>query len=115
MDYGRKTAKVGTLEPSKTNSQGRTREPLVIQSKGGGFRKSERKSSGRKGRKRKRRTVQFRRSWWKKCKERIVRLFTGRIKEEKKEKEGTKRKHTLRAGEVSTSEVLKDVNHIELG
>ena len=31
-----------------------------------------------------------RRSWWKKCKERIVLFFTARMKEEKKEKEGQK-------------------------
>ena len=85
----RKTAKVGTLVLLKQTARERTREPSENQWKGGVFRKSERKRSVRK--KKKKNEVKYRRSWWKKCKERIVSLFTARRKEENKEKEGRKR------------------------
>ena len=46
------TAKVGTSVPLKQTARERTQEPQEIQSKGGEFKKSRRKRSGRRGRKR---------------------------------------------------------------
>ena len=50
-----KTAKVGTLVPLKQTARVRTQEPSKKQCKGGEFRRSGRKSSGRKRRKIRRR------------------------------------------------------------
>ena len=85
------TAKVGDLSTLKQIARERTQEPLKNQLKGGEFRRSGRKTSGRRRRTRIRKKVKYRkRSWWKKCKERIARFLTAKRNEEEKETKGRK-------------------------
>ena len=100
MQDGEKV-RAGEREEAQT-ATGRTREPLENHLKGGEFRKSERKRSGKKKQKKKKKNkVKYKRkSWWKKCKERIASLFTARMKEANKEKEGRKRERHTRARQV---------------
>ena len=75
----KEAARVRTQGPLKKTARERIREPSENQLKGGEFRESERKRSGRKIKKKKeKKKVKYRRSWWKKRKERNVSLFTAR-------------------------------------
>ena len=93
---GCSSAKVGDLSTIKQIARERTLEPLKNQLKGGEFRRSGRKISGRRRRRRRRKKekkkkVKYRkRSWWKKCKERIARFLTAKRNEEEKETKGRK-------------------------
>ena len=84
----------GDLSAPKTTSQEEDQEPLKDLLKGGVFRRSGRKSSGRKGRGQRRRCkkAEYRRTWWKNAKK--------ESQEEEKEKKGRKSDNSPRTRQV---------------
>ena len=91
MKENRKREEIGKREKEEI-AKVRTQGPLKVEAirwKGGEFKKSGRKRSGRRGRKKKKKKkAKYRkRKWWKKCKELIISLSMIRMKKGKKEKE----------------------------
>ena len=73
-------------EKEKRNSQGEDPRTCEENSQGGDF-STPQTDSQRKDPKKKKKKVKCReRTWWEKCKEKIVSLFTARMKEDEKEK-----------------------------
>ena len=90
----------GDLSTLQTNSQGE--DPRTFEEPVERFKRSGRKRSGRKKVKKENKIkVRYRRrSWWKKCKERIASFFTAKEKEEEVEKKGRKSDRRPRARQV---------------
>ena len=70
----------------RENSQGADPRTCEENSQGGDFSTPQTDSQGRDPKKKKKKVKYRERTWWKKCKERIVSLFTARMKEDEKEK-----------------------------